>query len=75
MIERLLNHPRLLHQTADEEDGIPEGPVAGSVDANGMIVLSQEGRDLVLNRASVAELGKMLRELRDRGREVAEGES
>lgn len=60
MIERLFNNPRLLHQTPDSEDDMPEPPIAASTDASGLICLSQSGREILVNWASVKELCKML---------------
>jgi hypothetical protein len=42
-------------QTA-EEDGAPELPILVQVDASGMIVLLQEGRDVIVSPQTVAEL-------------------
>jgi hypothetical protein len=64
MIEILLHNPRILHQKPDDEDGLPEFPIAACTDASGLIVLSQEGRSsIVINRASVPELCQMIRML------------
>lgn len=64
MIEQLANNPRILHQTADDRGmGMPELPIAACTDSTGLICLSQEGRSIVINRASVPELCKLLREL------------
>jgi hypothetical protein len=49
-------------QTA-EEDGAPELPVLIHVDAGGMIVLSQEGRDVVISPWTVKDLCNTLRKL------------
>ena len=63
MIEKLFNHPYLLHQTADREGDMPDTPVAACIDNGGTICLSQEGQGIVLNRASVPELYKLLKML------------
>lgn len=55
------NLGRVLYQTADEDSSLPEAAVLIHVDNGGALVLQQEGRQIVLNRASLAEL---LRELR-----------
>lgn len=60
MIEILLKNPRILHQTADDKNGMPELPIALSTDASGLIVLSQEGREIIVNQASVPELFSMI---------------
>jgi hypothetical protein len=63
MIDKLFNHPHVLYQTADDENDLPELPIGSSLDNFGMIILSQEGNSIVVNRASVPELCKLLREL------------
>lgn len=65
MIARLFNNPHVLFQPFDDEHGIAEQAIAASVDNSGSIVLEQEGRYIVINRASVNELCKLLRTLRD----------
>lgn len=62
MIEPLLRNAHLLHQTPDDENELPEPPIAVCTDASGLIVLSQEARYIVLNRATVNELRKLLRD-------------
>lgn len=64
MITKLFNNPRVLFQKADDaETGIPEPAIAASTDGTGLIVLEQDGRSLLVNRASVPELCRMLRDL------------
>lgn len=65
MITRLFNHAHVLFQPFDDDHGIAEQAIAGSVDNSGAIVLEQEGRHIVIGRGSVNELCKMLRTLRD----------
>jgi hypothetical protein len=66
MIEKLFNHPHILHQTAIPDScDIPNSPIAGHIDNGGSIVLSQEGRDIVVDRLSVPELCQMLEMLAD----------
>ena len=43
---------------------VPDAPIAGGIDNANMIILSQEGRYLCINRASVPELCKLLKLLR-----------
>ena len=69
MIEQLYNHPHVLYQTADEDPGIAEPAIAGSVDNGGVIVLSQEGRDIIVNQGSVPDLCNLLRKLRAAAKE------
>jgi hypothetical protein len=52
-------------QTA-EEDGAPELPVLVHVDASGLIVLSQEGRDVIVSPRTVADLCGALKAAADR---------
>jgi hypothetical protein len=49
-------------QTA-EEDSAPELPVLVHVDAGGMIVLSQEDRDVIVSPLTVKDLCNTLRKL------------
>jgi hypothetical protein len=63
MIERIGRPAKILHQTSDDAGSISETAVAAYVDETGIIVMSQECRQIVLNRASVPELFKMLRSL------------
>lgn len=71
MIEKFIaNNPHiphrltLLHQTADDPDfSVPEQPIVCIVDQGGMIVLSQEGRHLLVNPSSVPELLEVLTDL------------
>lgn len=72
-ITTLFNNPRVLFQTADDESmEIPEPAIAASTDATGLIVLEQEGRGILVNRASVPELVKLLRELAKAGAQAHE---
>jgi hypothetical protein len=50
MIEKLFNHPHLLHQTPDSETDVANEAIAGQIDNGGTIVLSQEGRHIWVNR-------------------------
>lgn len=53
MIEKLFNHPHLLHQTPDSETDVANEAIAGQIDNGGTIVLSQEGRHIAsIARAS-----------------------
>ncbi len=65
MITRLFNHAHVLFQTDDGDGLMPEPAIGASIDANGVIVLEQEGRHIVINRPSVNELCRLLRTLRD----------
>lgn len=61
MIEILLNNPRVLHQKPDFSCGISEPAISACSDASGLLVISQEGREIILNPASLDEFVKMLR--------------
>lgn len=61
MITRLFNNPHVLTQSC-AEDMVPEPAIAASA-SFGLIVLSQEGRDLLLNPESVNELCRLLKKL------------
>lgn len=67
MITRLFNNPHVLTQSCAEDMGLPEPAIAACTDACGLIVLSQEGRDLLVNPESVNELCRLLKKLRDAG--------
>jgi hypothetical protein len=61
MIEKLFNHPYVLYQTTDVE--LPNPAIAGYIDNGDAIVLSQEGRYIVIDYGSVPELRKLLKKL------------
>lgn len=61
MIEKMFKRPYALHQTSDSGHCVPEPTVLCSVDSSGLVILSQEGRCLALNRRSIPELCKMLK--------------
>jgi hypothetical protein len=62
-VTKLFNRPTVLYQTVDDDMSVPEAAISGCLDASGLVCLSQEGRDIIVNRASVPELCKMLRTL------------
>ena len=64
MSTKLFNHARTLQQKPDSECEIPEPAISASVDVSGLIWLEQEGRCILVNRASVPELCTMLRDLK-----------
>ncbi|HRQ59157.1 MAG TPA: hypothetical protein PLN31_17215 [Azoarcus taiwanensis] len=63
MIIRQFSNPRVIFQTPDDEDMVAEQAIAVSCDASGLIVINQEGRELLINRASVPDLVRVLREM------------
>lgn len=62
MITKLFNHPHVLFQPTDEH-GITEIAIGASVDDGGSILLEQEGRNIVIDPASVPKLCRLLRKL------------
>ncbi len=69
MITKLFNNPRILSQTADDDSAIEEPAIALHTDASGLIILNQCGREILVNKKSVNELCKVLKELRDATKE------
>ena len=61
MIAKLFNHPHVLYQTPDSDGEIANEAIAGHIDNGGAIILEQEGRHICINRASVPELCKLLK--------------
>ena len=56
-VRRLFSRPHVLWQTGDDPDcPIPEPAIAIHTDATGLLMLDQEGREILINRASVPEL-------------------
>ena len=64
MITKLFNHARTLWQKSDDDFAFPVPAISGSTDAGGLIVLEQEGRYIIINRASAKELCTMIRDLK-----------
>jgi len=65
---KLDNNPHVLHQGWNWGQPIPESDIAACTTNDGMIVLCQEGRHLLINQDSVNELCRLLKKLRDAGR-------
>jgi hypothetical protein len=64
MITKLFTKPHIVWQTADDPDcAIAEPALAVSLDASGLIVIEQEGRQLILNQSTVRELNKLLKQI------------
>lgn len=58
------NQPHVLWQSVSEEDcAVPESALAISVDASGIISIQQEADSIILNKASIPELCKLLKKL------------
>tara|TARA_R110000851_G_C13102500_1_gene568972 strand:+ start:38116 stop:38340 length:225 start_codon:yes stop_codon:yes gene_type:complete len=60
-IEKLLHAPHLVHQTCSDEMSIAEPAIAVCHDANPIIVISQEGRDVLVNLETVNELCRAIK--------------
>lgn len=63
MIEILLQNPRVLHQKVNDEYGLPEPAISACNDASGLIVISQQGREILINSESLNEFIKMIRDV------------
>ena len=63
MVTKLFGQPHILYQKVEDDMSLPEPAVAASVDAGGIIVLSQEGREILVNRSSAKELAKLINKL------------
>jgi len=48
VIEKLFNHPYLLHQTADSDVDMADATIGACIDNRGTICLSQEGESPAL---------------------------
>lgn len=55
-ITKSFNHGRVVYQTADSDDELCEPAVLVHVDNGGFVLLSQDGREIVLNRATLKDL-------------------
>jgi hypothetical protein len=63
MIEKFFNHPHVLHQTFDDGE-IGNATISASIDNSDTLILSQEGRHICIDRGSVPELCKLLKNSR-----------
>ena len=63
MLCQLSSQPQILYQTPDADFGVTEPAIGISIDAFGLIELRQGSDTILVNRASVRELCKVLREL------------
>lgn len=63
MIARQHRNPLVVFQTPDDAGGIAEPAIAASHDDMGLIILNQEGREILINRATAPDLVRALREL------------
>ncbi len=71
-IEKLFFAPHLVYQTPDDAMDIAEPTVAVHHDSTPVVVISQEGRDIVLNRASINDLCKALKQVKIAAQEYQE---
>ncbi len=63
MIEKLFNHPHILHQTANSDMDMPNTPIAACIDASNLIILSQGPAYICIDKKSVPELCILLKKL------------
>lgn len=63
-IEKLFFAPHLVYQTPDDAMDIAEPAVAVHYDSAPVVVISQEGRDIVLNPASINDLCRALKQVK-----------
>lgn len=61
-VTHMFNHPRLVSQTPDDIESIAEPSIGISQDTGGLIIMAQEGREILVNRATVKELCKAMQE-------------
>lgn len=64
-ITKLFNSPSVLSQTPDDNCNVPEPAVAVSHDANPILVIAQDGHEIMLNLNSVNEFCRLLKSTRD----------
>jgi len=72
MIVKQFHNPHVLYQTPDDELNLQEPAIAACLDPCGLMVLRQEANTLLVNRASVPELCKLLRMLARKGEGAGE---
>lgn len=65
MIVKLFNHGHVLYQTPDHDGDIANEAIAAQLDNNATICLEQLDQSIVINRASVPDLCKLLKKLAD----------
>ena len=63
MVTKLFGQPHILYQKVEDDMSLPEPAIAASVDAGGIIILGQEGREILVNRSSAKELAKLIMKL------------
>lgn len=61
MIKKLFQEPHIFYQKPDDEDNLPEMPIVIQKDLSGIICISQEDREIVLNKKSIKELADFLK--------------
>lgn len=69
-ISTLLNAPHLVYQTCDEDMCIPEPAIAVCHDDAPIIVVSQEGREVLVNLETVNDLCRALKQVKRQAEEA-----
>lgn len=65
MIQKLFNHPLVIYQTADSDADRPNPAIAAHIDNGGTICLEQERDTLCIDRGTVPDLIKALKQLQN----------
>ena len=68
------HHGRVLWQQPVTDDDLPEAAIAGGIGNGGLLVLQQEGREIVVSRRSAPAPRRMIRAL-ERAHDAERGES
>jgi hypothetical protein len=63
MIAKLFNQPHVLWQTPDDGQDVPNDALAAYVDNGGSICVRQGDAEIVIGKATVPELCKLLKQL------------
>lgn len=63
MVRTLFERPHILYQTTDDDMSMPEPAIWACVDGGGLVLIGQEGREIVVNKASAKELAKLILDL------------
>jgi len=63
MIRRQFNHPHVLWQRTDHDGEMPNDAIAACIDNGGTILIQQGSAEIVLSKASVNDLCKLLKQL------------
>lgn len=64
-VTKLFKSPSVLSQTPDDDCNVPEPAIAVSHDESPILVIAQEGQEIMLNLNSVNEFCRLLKSTRD----------